>query len=43
MDALRTILNAPRNEDAIFREYSAGNLRVCAVYIEGMADETKIG
>ena len=41
--AFKEILNVPKNEDAIFREYAAGELRVCAVYIEGMADEAKLG
>lgn len=40
---LKAILNAPLNGDAIFREYRAGGTRVCAAYIEGMADEAKIG
>ncbi len=42
LDALKTILNYPANEDAQFREYCAAGLRVCAVYIEGMADENKL-
>lgn len=42
LDALKTILNYPTNEDAQFREYRAAGLRICAVYIEGMADENKL-
>ena len=42
LDALKTILNYPKNEDAQFREYRIGSLRVCAAYIEGMADEERI-
>ena len=38
LEALKTILNYPKNEDAQFREYAVGQMRVCAVYIEGMAD-----
>ena len=43
VQAFKTIFNAPRNEDAIFREYSAGDIRICAVYIEGLVDEAKLG
>jgi len=43
IDTLKTILNLPANEDVIFRNYAIGALRVCIVYIEGMADEKKIG
>ena len=42
LEALKIILNYPKNEDAQFREYSTGSLRVCAVYMEGMADEERI-
>ena len=42
LEALKTILNYPKNEDAQFREYAVGQMRVCAVYIEGMADEERI-
>ena len=40
---LRVIFNVPENEDPIFREYRAGTLRICAAYLEGMADDDKIG
>lgn len=40
---LETILNMPENEDVILRRFRAGALSVCIVYIEGMADEEKIG
>lgn len=36
--ALKTILNVPRNEDAIFRDFETNGLKICVVYIEGMAD-----
>ena len=39
----KEVLNAPLNEDAIFRAYMAGGTGICAVYIEGMADEKLIG
>ena len=40
---LQEALNLPENEDVIIRTYLAGNIRVAVVYIEGMADEKKIG
>lgn len=40
---LQKILYLPMNEDVILKKYQAGNLKVCAAYIEGMADEEKIG
>ena len=39
----RTILNAPVNADAHFRAFMAGKTKLCAVYIEGMASDEKIG
>lgn len=35
---LKTILNAPINQDAIFRPFEANDLKIYAIYIEGMAD-----
>ena len=43
MEVLREIFNVPENEDLILRKYSAGPFRICAAYLEGMADEDKIG
>lgn len=40
---LQEILYVPQNEDVIFEEYQTGCLKVCVVYVEGMADEKKIG
>ena len=40
---LQQALNMPENEDVIFRRYSAGKVKVCAIYVEGLADEKKIG
>lgn len=40
---LREVLYAELNDDVIFRDYQAGRLRICLVYVEGMADEKKIG
>lgn len=40
---LQEILYVPLNEDIIFKNYQAGELKVCVVYVEGMADEKKIG
>ena len=39
---LRTILNAGRNADAQFRDFMIEDTRLCAVYIEGMADARRI-
>ena len=43
MALFKESLNAPLNEDAVFRTYMAGSTGVCVVYIEGMADEKLIG
>lgn len=43
IENLRKLLYVPLNEDVILKRYRAGNLKVCVVYIEGMADEKKIG
>ena len=40
---LQRILNAPVNSDIHFRFFTAGTTRVCAVYMEGMASDRKIG
>lgn len=40
---LQTALNLPENEDVILRRCSAGSIHTCIIYIEGMADEKKIG
>jgi len=39
---LRILLNLPKNEDVKFREYQANGFRICAVYVEGMANEDRI-
>lgn len=39
----KEILNLPLNSDAIFKSYAAGGIRLCIFYIEGMADDRKIG
>ena len=39
----QTLLNADVNADAHFRRFMAGQTRICAVYIEGMASDQKIG
>lgn len=43
IEILKSILNVPANEDVIFREYIITPVHVCIIYIEGMADEKKIG
>ena len=40
--ALRILLNSPLNEDAIFRPYASGGLKICIIYIEGLSDDKKI-
>lgn len=40
---LKRALNMPENEDVIFRMYRVAEISVCLIYIEGMADEKKIG
>lgn len=43
IENIQKILHVPLNEDVILKRYCAGELEVCVVYIEGMADEKKIG
>lgn len=43
LELLREVLYASMNDDVIFKNYQAGELKVCVVYVEGMADEKKIG
>lgn len=43
IENMRAILHAPINGDVIFRYYSIGSSKLCAVFIEGMANETAIG
>lgn len=43
IDVLRQILNMPENEDVIFKMCSAAGIKLCLIYIEGMADEKAIG
>lgn len=40
---LEAALNMPENEDVIFRRFESNNLKICIVYVEGLADEKKIG
>lgn len=40
--SLRTLLNVPENKDVVMREYTLRGFRLCAVYVEGMADDRKI-
>ena len=40
---LKEALNLPENEDVVFRRFESSNLRICVVYVEGLADEKKIG
>lgn len=42
INALKTLLNLPENEDVILRRDAIADIDVCIVYIEGMADEQYI-
>ena len=42
LDTIRTILNVPLNEDVVLRRYQSSGFELCAVYMEGMADDKKI-
>ena len=42
LSAIRTLLNVPANKDVVLREYECCGFRLCAVYVEGMADDRKI-
>jgi len=39
---IKTLLNFPVNKDVVLREYLCRGVRLCAVYVEGMADDKKI-
>lgn len=40
--SIKTILNYPTNQDVVIRSYDCLGSKVCAIYIEGMADDKKI-
>lgn len=40
---LKQILNLPENEDVIITQCRLASVQLCLIYIEGMADEKKIG
>lgn len=42
LSSIRTILNVPDNKDVVLRLYGCEGFRLCAVYVEGMADDRKI-
>ena len=42
LNSIRTLLNVPQNKDVVLREYGCLDFRLCAVYVEGMADDKKI-
>ena len=42
VDRFRDLLNAGVNADAHFRDYMAGAVPICVIYIEGMASDGKI-
>lgn len=43
IENLKVILHYPINGDVIFRDYQIGDRSICAIFIEGMADESCIG
>ncbi len=40
---LQTLFSSPVNTDLKLRSFLCGDIRMCAVYMEGMADEDRIG
>lgn len=42
LDTVKAILNVPLNEDVVLRPYQCCDFNLCAVYVEGMADDKKI-
>ncbi|MBQ3575280.1 MAG: spore germination protein [Clostridia bacterium] len=43
IDNMQVLLHYPINGDVIFREYCIGEKKLCVVFIEGMANEERIG
>ncbi len=42
LQSVKTLLNYPENKDIVLRSYECMNFRLCAIYVEGMADDKKI-
>lgn len=42
LNSIRTLLNVPLNKDVVLREFECRDFRLCAIYVEGMADDKKI-
>lgn len=42
IQSMKTLLNYPTNQDVVIRSYDCLGFKLCAVYIEGMADDKKI-
>lgn len=42
LDSMRTLLNVPQNKDVVLRSYECCGFALCAIYVEGMADDKKI-
>lgn len=40
--SVKTILNVPVNSDVVVRNYTCLGFNICAIYMEGMADDKKI-
>lgn len=42
LSIIKQLLNVPLNEDVVLRRYACCDFSLCAIYIEGMADDKKI-
>lgn len=42
LSTIRTLLNVPLNKDVVLRRCNCTGFPVCAIYVEGMADDKKI-
>lgn len=42
LNTVRTLLNVPLNKDVVLRMYECSGFSLCAIYVEGMADDKKI-
>lgn len=42
LSTIKTLLNVPQNKDVVLRNYECCGFPMCAIYVEGMADDKKI-
>ena len=40
---LKTLFSSPENADLRLRDFRCGDIRLCAIYMDGLADEDRIG